>query len=196
MIECKTCSHQYACEAWIRHCSTIYDDFSYSVEGCPYYRATSTKAIYAGSFDPFTNGHLDIIVEAASIFDEVLVVVSKNSKKQKTFQESDMCYAIDACIKTYDIQNVKVILSDKLIADIAMEHNVTHLVRGLRNTTDFMYEEEIAKFNSKISPLKTVYLRAKDEAISSSMVRELHKYGKDVRAFVPREVLKVIHTEQ
>lgn len=154
------------------------------------------KAIYAGSFDPFTNGHLSIVKEAALLFDKVFVVLSSNSKKTRAFYKLDMFNAMNDCIARNGINNAVIVRYDGLIADLAENLEVGYLVRGLRNTTDFMYEEEIAKFNSKLNPdLSTIYLRAKDDSISSSMVRELLSYNKDVSDLVPKEVLRVIQKE-
>lgn len=151
------------------------------------------KAIYAGSFDPFTNGHLSVIKEAASIFDKVFVVIALNSKKQRVFHEADMFNAMNDCITRCGIDNAVVVPFNGLIAEFAKTLEVKYLVRGIRNTNDFMYEEEIAKFNSKINQnLSTIYLRAKDDAVSSSMVRELLLHGKNVSDLVPEEVLEII----
>lgn len=151
------------------------------------------KAIYAGSFDPFTYGHLHIIKEASYIFDHVIVACAVNSKKKPRFNREKMCYAIDDCLRRYAITNTSVIISHDLISEIAIKHDAHYLVRGLRNTMDFMYEDEIAKFNHRINPsLRTIYIRAVDETLSSSAVRELLDYGKDVSELVPEEVLAVI----
>lgn len=150
-------------------------------------------AIYAGSFDPFTNGHLDIVKEASRIFDHVIVVCAVNSKKTPRFKRDEMRYAIDDCLRRHDLTNTHVIVSHQLISDIAAKHGAEYLVRGLRNTMDFMYEEEIAKLNHRINPeLRTIYIRAVDETLSSSAVKELLDYGKDVSELVPKEVLAVM----
>lgn len=150
-------------------------------------------AIYAGSFDPFTNGHLDVAREAAQIFDHVIIVCAVNSKKAPHFGRDKMRDAIAACICRLGIHNVDVIMSNELIADIASEYGAGYLIRGLRNTMDFMYEDEIAKFNHRMNPeLRTVYIRAADDALSSSVVRELLSHGKDVFGLVPEEILTII----
>lgn len=151
------------------------------------------RAIYAGSFDPFTNGHLDIVKEAARIFDHVVVVCAINSKKTPRFNRDEMWRAIKKCLLNNKIFNVNVDVSDALISDLAVQYGATYLIRGLRNTMDFMYEEEIAKFNSRINPeLHTIYIRAHDEIISSSVVKELLSYKKDVSDLIPHEILEVI----
>lgn len=151
-------------------------------------------AIYAGSFDPFTNGHFDMVKEAASLFDHVIVLCAKNKGKEPVFPRIGMACAIDETLKKSGIHNTSVVLSQTLTADVCSQLGVEYLIRGLRSTTDFLYEEEIAKFNQRVNPkLKTIYLRAVDDTVSSSMVRELLSYGKDVSAYVPPEVLKVIN---
>lgn len=153
-------------------------------------------AIYAGSFDPFTNGHLDIIREGCRIFDHVIVICAVNSKKKTRFNKRDMCSAINSCLQHQDIHNATAIMSDKLVSDSAIVHKAEYLIRGLRNTMDFMYEEEIAKVNHMINPnLRTIYIRAVNDALSSSAVKELLDHGKDVSALVPKEVLEVITKE-
>lgn len=147
-------------------------------------------AIYAGSFDPFTYGHLYIAQEAAKIFDSLVIVCAVNRSKTPRFDRVKMRDAIDRCLRKCGFFNVEVITSSGLTADVAAQHDAQYLIRGLRNTMDFMYEEEIAKFNSSINPaLKTIYIRAKDDVISSSVVKELLDHGKNVSAFVPNEVL-------
>lgn len=151
------------------------------------------KAVYAGSFDPFTNGHLGIVREAAALFEQLIVVCAINRKKTPVFCRSEMADAISDCLIQNGINNVIVTVSDKLTADVCAEFQAKYLVRGLRNTTDFLYEEEIAKFNQRFNPdLRTIYLRAMDEVLSSSMVRELFSFGKDISEYVPQSVLNVI----
>ena len=101
-----------------------------------------------------------------------------------------MCYAIDDCLRRQGITNTSVIISHNLISEIAANHNAEYLIRGLRNTMDFMYEEEIAKFNHRVNP--TLRIRATDETLSSSIVKELLDYGKDVSELVPKEVLAIM----
>ena len=152
-----------------------------------------TKAVYAGSFDPFTNGHLYIAREAAALFEQIIVVCAINQKKLPVFPRNEMADAISDCLVQNGVYNAVVVVSDKLTADVCAEFQAKYLVRGLRNTTDFLYEEEIAKFNQRFNPgLRTIYLRAVDDALSSSMVRELFSYGKNVSEYVPQSVLEIL----
>ena len=146
-------------------------------------------AVYAGSFDPFTNGHLSVVKSAAEVFDTVYVVIAQNCEKKRFVGFADMSKAIERCLLKEGLNNCKVEACFGLVADFCNDVGAGYLVRGLRNTSDYMYEENIAKINAEINPdLKTVYFRATDDTISSSMVRELHKYGKDISKYVPKEI--------
>jgi pantetheine-phosphate adenylyltransferase len=152
-------------------------------------------AVYAGSFDPFTNGHMHIVKEAAEIFDQVYIVIASNTNKRRFSDSMKMCNAIDFSLNDFGLQNCQVVvLENGLVADYCKSINARYLVRGLRNTSDYMYEENIAKINYEINPdLKTVYFRADNEVISSSMVRELFTHGKDITKYVPPAVLYAIY---
>lgn len=155
------------------------------------------KAVYAGGFDPFTNGHLEIVWEAAKLFDAVLILCAVNPKKSPTFSRRGMVVAIDRCLRAQGLSNARVISSDALTADVCAKYGAEYLVRGLRNTSDYLYEEEIARFNQKINPgLKTIYFRAVDTAISSTMVKELFSRGKDVSEYVPMEIAAILGKEE
>lgn len=150
------------------------------------------KALYAGSFDPFTNGHLSIVEKSTELFDEVIVGIAANSNKKRSSDIYDMKDAIREQLKYYD--NVSVVIIDSLVADYCKKKDICYLVRGLRNTNDYLYEENIAKINNEINPnLRTVYFRADNDVISSSMIRELREYGKDVSKFVPEEIHKILY---
>lgn len=152
------------------------------------------KALYAGSFDPFTNGHLSIVKEASELFDEVIVCIASNSQKQRFTSAEKMKNAMQKCFEKEGLDNCKVVIYDKLIADYCNENNIKYLVRGLRNTSDYLYEENIAKINNEINPtLKTVYFRAQNDTISSSMVKEFIKYSKNIATYVPNDILKLLY---
>lgn len=147
-------------------------------------------ALYAGSFDPFTNGHLYILKEACNIFDKVYLCIADNSAKNRKISPIRTQLAIQRVLSDEGILNCEVIISkDKMIADVCKELDVKYLIRGLRNTSDYLYEENIAKINKELnSDLRTIYLRGENECISSSMVRELLLYHKDISKYVPDQI--------
>jgi len=153
------------------------------------------KAVYAGSFDPFTNGHLYLYNEAKKLFDEVHVLVAINSSKFKDVAYWDRDAKLSSMsqkIKNILGENSIVIAYYGLVAKYCKENNITYLIRGLRNTSDYMYEENIAKINGELFPdLKTIYFRADNEIISSTMVRSLLEFGEDVSKYLPKGVLDV-----
>ena len=151
------------------------------------------KAVYAGSFDPFTIGHLHVLRQAALVFDTVYVGIAVNSAKTRKIDKEVMKKAIEKVLVTNGLDNVKVEAFEGLTVDYAIEKGAKFLVRGLRNGTDYEYEENLAVVNSKIAGIETIYFRAgKTAHISSSIVMELHKYGKDITKWVPKEVLEVL----
>lgn len=152
------------------------------------------NGFYAGSFDPFTNGHLHVVSQAAKIFDKVIIGIGVHPKKTRRFDKELMKKAIEQVLARNNLENVNVITYDNLSVDAAKAHNCTILVRGIRNGMDYEYEENLASINEEISELDTVYIRAGHLGnISSSMVTELLRNNKDVANYVPDEVLKVIN---
>lgn len=150
-----------------------------------------TSAIYPGSFDPFTNGHLDVVKKSAALFDKVVVAIGINSSKKRSYDTEAMKTAIEQALVDSGIYNCEVCYYSGLVAEYAKENDIGYMIRGLRNTTDYNYEENIAEVNKLINPeLEYVYFRAENVGISSSMVRELLSYGKDVSRYVPAAVLK------
>ena len=153
----------------------------------------SKKAIYPGSFDPFTNGHLDIVKKAAALFDEVDVVIGVNSNKRRTFAAEAMKLAIEKTLQELGLHNVSVIIHDGLVAAYAKENDIPYMIRGLRNNMDYNYEENIAEVNKLINPrLEYVYFRAENVAVSSSMVKELRSYGRDISPYVPKAIFDIV----
>ena len=151
------------------------------------------KAIYPGSFDPFTNGHLDIVRKAAAIFDQVYVVIGVNAKKKRTFDSDKMIAAIRQALEDAGITNAVVCAHDGLVAAYAKEEGIRYMIRGLRNNMDYNYEENIAEVNKLINPeMESVYFRADNVAVSSSMVKELHSYGLDVSPYLPRAIYEIL----
>lgn len=146
-----------------------------------------TKAVYAGSFDPFTTGHLFILKESAKLFDQVDVLICSNPDKPNRFTNADKMWDVleDIC-KRERLHNVNVTTWDRLVADYCKSDNATYLIRGLRNTSDYLYEENIAAFNSEVFPeLRTIYIRASDNVVSSTLVRELYKHDQPVSKYLP-----------
>lgn len=150
------------------------------------------KAIYPGSFDPVTFGHLDIIKRSASMFDELVVGVLVNNAKHPLFSVEERTQMLEQAVKEYP--NVSVIAFDGLLIDYMKKYDISVIVRGLRAITDFDYELQIAQSNRKVSndTIDTVFLTTSiDYAyLSSSIVREYASYGTDVRAFVPEFVAR------
>ena len=151
------------------------------------------KAIYPGSFDPFTNGHLDIVKKAAALFEEVYILIGINAKKNRTFPSDKMVAAIEKTLEQCGICNARVAVYEGLVAEYAKENGIHYMIRGLRNNMDYNYEENIAEVNKLINPdMEYVYFRAENVAVSSSMVKELHGYGLDVSSYVPKPVLEML----
>lgn len=154
----------------------------------------SNIAIYPGSFDPFTNGHLDIVKKASKLFDEVHIIIGVNANKRRSYDSLQMKDAIEATLIECDISNCRVSVYEGLVAEYTSENHVGYMIRGLRNNMDYNYEENIAEVNKLINPdLEYVYFRAENVAVSSSMVKELHSFGKDISKFVPPAILKVVN---
>lgn len=142
-------------------------------------------ALFAGTFDPFTKGHHALVLRALAIFDKVVVAVGRNMGKKCLFSVEQRVETIE---KLYAAdKRVEVMAYDGLTMDLAKEIGATALLRGVRNTKDFEYEREIADVNFRIGGIETVLLMSEPEhaSISSSIVRELMNYGKDVTALLP-----------
>ncbi len=147
-------------------------------------------AIYPGSFDPITIGHLDILERALGIFDKVIVLVAINPNKQSRFSPEERKAMIEEAVNS---DKVVVDTYDGLTVDYAKKHGAKHLIRGLRAVTDFEYEFQLVAANDYIdSNIDTVFLMSKNNKsfINSSMVMELYKQGVDVSKLVPESVLK------
>ncbi len=152
------------------------------------------RAIYPGSFDPMTYGHLDIIKRAAEIFDELTVSVLNNKGKTPLFSVEERVKILEEATK--DIPNVKVDSFTGLTVDYAAKNNIHVAVRGLRAVTDFEYELQLSQTNSKLSggKLDTVFLNTNLEYsyLSSSVVKEIAYFGGDISQCVPDFVAKQI----
>ncbi|RAV98771.1 pantetheine-phosphate adenylyltransferase [Pseudochryseolinea flava] len=143
-------------------------------------------ALFPGSFDPFTKGHEDIVLRGLEVFDEIIIAVGFNSQKNARY------FPIDKMLgyieQTFNNRPVKVITYSELTAGLAKKHGAKFLLRGLRNTTDFEYENSISQVNRELNAeLESVFLITTPTLawISSSIVREVHRYGGDVSKFLP-----------
>lgn len=146
-------------------------------------------ALFPGSFDPFTKGHEDIVKRGLSIFDEIIIAIGYNSTKKHYFDVDYMVKKIESAFA--DDDRVSVLTYNELTADLAKRTGANYLIRGLRNTTDFEYENSISQVNRYINAdLETVFLITSPELahISSTIIREVHKYGGDLSAFLPYEL--------
>lgn len=151
------------------------------------------SAIYPGSFDPFTNGHLDIVKKAAMLFDHVYIVIGVNSEKRRTFDAKAMQAAIEKTLQQLQLDNCSVCIHEGLVAEFARVNEIGYMIRGLRNNMDYNYEENIAMVNKLINPqLESIFFRAENAALSSSMVKELRSYNLDISEYVPEAVRELI----
>lgn len=144
-------------------------------------------ALFAGSFDPFTKGHEDIVLRGLRMFDEIIIAIGYNSGKSvRYFEIGFMREKIREIFKEYP--NIRVETYSELTATFARKNNAKYLLRGLRNTTDFEYENSIAQVNRNLNAdLESVFLITlpKFAYISSSIIREVHRYGGDVSSMLP-----------
>lgn len=144
-------------------------------------------ALFPGSFDPFTKGHEDIVLRGLQLFDEIIIAIGYNSQKsQRYFEINLMMGKIRETFKNHP--NIRVEHFALLTAEFARKNGAQFLLRGLRNTTDFEYENSIAQINRKLyGELESVFLITSPQFawISSSIIREVHKYNGDVSGFLP-----------
>ena len=149
---------------------------------------------YPGSFDPFTNGHLHVVVKSTQLFDHVIIGIGINSEKQRRFDANVMKSAIQQTLIHENLcSKVSVVSYEGFSADVALANNATFLIRGIRNGMDYTYEESMASINEEISGLDTIYIRSgKFGSISSSMVMELLRNGKDVSKYLPKDIMDII----
>ena len=148
-------------------------------------------AIYPGTFDPVTNGHLDIIARAAKLYHKVIVAVAVNRNKQPLFDVDQRVALIEQV--TTEFINVEIIGFDNLLVDCAKQQGANVVLRGLRAISDFEYEFQLAGMNRRLSPeLETMFLTPAEQYgfISSSMIKEIARLGGDVSEFVPDNVLQ------
>ncbi len=150
-------------------------------------------ALYPGSFDPITNGHLDVLERASKMFDEVVIAVLKHPEKNSFLPVEKRVELIKEAIKT--MENVSVASFDGLTVEFARSIGAKFLIRGLRTITDFEYEVQLCQTNQVIAPdIDTVFLptKPKHNFISSSIVRELSNHKTDISKFVPKNVVEYL----
>jgi len=150
-------------------------------------------ALYPGTFDPITNGHLDIIARALTMFDRVIVTVARNTTKTPLFTADERLELIRSVLNNDD--RVEVELFDGLLIDFAMKRQVTAIVRGLRAVSDFEYEFQMALMNRKLGEkVETVFLMPNEKYtyLNSSIIREIARFGGDVSDFVPPAVQEAL----
>lgn len=156
-------------------------------------------ALYPGSFDPFTNGHLDVIERATRIFDQIIITIAVNAKKETLFTGDERELQIRECIKQNNLaDNVSVEQFTGLLIDFAHKKNATALLRGVRQISDFEYEFQMALTNRRLSPkLDTVFLMPDENhtITSSSIVKEVARWGGDISSFVPPNIKEEIQAK-
>ncbi|MBF7982320.1 MULTISPECIES: pantetheine-phosphate adenylyltransferase [Rahnella] len=153
----------------------------------------STKAIYPGTFDPLTNGHLDIVTRAALMFDHVILAIAASPSKKPMFTLDERVAL--ATQVTSHLKNVEVIGFSDLMANFAKAQGANVLVRGLRAVSDFEYEMQLANMNRHLLPtLESVFMMPSKEwsFISSSLVKEVARHGGDITPFLPQKITQAL----
>lgn len=150
-------------------------------------------AIYPGTFDPLTNGHLDLIERASKLFGKLIVLVGENTAKKPLFDVKERIFMIEESIK--HLKNVSVDSNSELTVEYARKHNVNILVRGVRAFADFEYELQMALMNRKLDEnIETVFLMPKNEYsyLNSSLIKGISDFDADIKDFVPPAVIKML----
>ena len=154
------------------------------------------RAIYSGTFDPITNGHMDILTRGLRIYDEIIIAVATSHSKKPMFSLDSRVRLIENA--TQDMDGIKVEAFDTLMVDFARKHNVFNIIRGLRTNTDFEYELQMSYANSSLDKdIDTVFLMPtlKNAFVSSSIVRELIRFNGDYSHLVPHSIQNQILEE-
>jgi len=153
----------------------------------------ANRAIYPGTFDPLTNGHINIIQRAAELFDTVVVAVARSAGKSPLFDSQER---LDMTKNAFATQaTIEVVFFDGLLVDLAKKQGAKIIVRGIRSIADFEYESQMAGMNRQMMPgLETVFLKTDAEwgDVSSTLVRDIARYGGSIGQFVPAEIEKII----
>jgi pantetheine-phosphate adenylyltransferase len=150
-------------------------------------------AIYPGSFDPITNGHLDLIHRASKLFDEVIIAITQNTNKTGFLSIEKRILAVNNSVNS--LTNIRVLSFNSLLVDFAKKHNAQIIIRGLRAVSDFEYEFQLSGMNKRLNPhIETLFMTPSEEFanISSSLVREILLLGGDISAFVPETVKSIL----
>ena len=150
-------------------------------------------AIYPGSFDPITNGHVDLIKRASKIFDEVIIAITQNANKSSFLSIDQRVGAVESSIDS--LSNTRVLSFNSLLVDFARDHDAQIIIRGLRAISDFEYEFQLSGMNKRLNPeIETLFMTPSEEFanISSSLVREILSLGGDISPFVPSQVKTIL----
>ena len=150
-------------------------------------------AIYPGSFDPITNGHVDLIRRASKLFDEVIVAITQNTNKTGFLSIEERILAANNAVNS--LNNIRVLSFDSLLVDFAKKHNAQIIIRGLRAVSDFEYEFQLSGMNKRLNPqIETLFMTPSEKFanISSSLVREIFLLGGDIDTFVPESVKLIL----
>ena len=155
-------------------------------------------ALFPGSFDPMTNGHLNLIERSAKLFDEVIIGVFINTSKQTLFTPEEKKYLIEEATK--EMPNVRVIMQEtQLTVESAKSLGANFLIRGIRNVKDYEYEKDIAKMNQHLAPeIETVFLLAEEPYahVSSSLLKEVLRFGGDVSDYLPPNIYHALQQKK
>lgn len=146
------------------------------------------SAVYPGSFDPITNGHVDLIRRAAKLFDRLIVAVAQNEQKMPLFTANERVALVERCIRDLHLPNVEVDKFDTLLVDYVERRGACAVVRGLRAISDFEFEFQMALMNRRLNPrVETLFMMPKDtfSYLSSRVVKEIARLGGDVSPFLP-----------
>nr|WP_176487540.1 pantetheine-phosphate adenylyltransferase [Candidatus Regiella insecticola] len=150
-------------------------------------------AIYPGTFDPITNGHLDVVTRAAAMFEQIIVAIAQSAGKQPLFTLEERVVLAEKVTATF--KNVKVITFDGLMVNCAREKGANILIRGLRSVADFEYESQLAKMNRHLMPeLETLFLLPSEKYsfLSSALVKEVALLGGNITSFLPASVTEAL----
>ncbi|MBE9526235.1 MAG: pantetheine-phosphate adenylyltransferase [Proteobacteria bacterium] len=152
------------------------------------------NAVYPGTFDPITNGHIDLLKRACKLFEHVTLAVAHNPNKKALFNLSERVEMAENAVSSYD--NISVVGFDNLLVDFTHEQNASVILRGLRAVSDFEYEFQLAGMNRNLAAdIETIFLTTAEQYahISSSIVKEVARLGGDITKFVPPQVIAEIN---